>query len=64
MAGLYASKNERGGVMKSRKTLNSLIAYCRKHPKLRFWQAVYGWLNACEILIDYIDPYYFNGKEK
>ena len=30
--------------MKSKKLLDSLVAYCTEHPKLRFWQALRAWV--------------------
>ncbi len=51
-------------ILKSRtseKELQSLIAFCTKHPELRFWQAVSAWTKK-DITVGGEDPFYWKGK--
>ena len=42
--------------------LSDFIDYCQRHPTLRFWQSLYGWVHAHSIQVDGRDPFYWEGK--
>ena len=37
--------------MKSKKLLEDFVAYCLKHPELRFWQALASWSSSDFVLM-------------
>lgn len=53
---------------KNDKLLKSFVKYCKKHPDLRFWQALCNWSEWNKIFTtmgegqDFHDTFYFNGK--
>ena len=65
---------------KNKKTLDSFVKYCSKHPEERFWQALCNWSNVSFVLtskngnLDDIcaamkrghlnDTFYLEGKNK
>lgn len=50
---------------RSRPQLDLFIDYCKRHPHLRFWQALYGLTGAHEIRVDFgagpLDPFTWEG---
>lgn len=58
-------------ISKNSKVLNSFIAYCYKHPELRFWQALRNWSGFAFICAskvfpsgtDIMDTFYWEGKD-
>lgn len=62
--------------MKSKKTLDSFVAYCEEHPQERFWQALRNWSGFPFIYIAWgslewedigggvQDTFYWEGKDK
>jgi len=49
---------------RNRETLKKFIRFCDKHPELRFWQAIYSWMNAEKIEVDGTDPFYWEGERR
>ena len=55
---------------KNKVVLNSFVKYCRKHPEMRFWQALRNWAGFCFVAVsksffeDAVDSFYFKGKRK
>lgn len=51
-------------------TRDSFIKYCKKHPELRFWQALLLWSDFTYITVydyerkDIQDTFYFKGRVK
>ena len=46
---------------KSDEVLIKFIAFCKKNPRLRFWQALINFMGK-QILVDGQDPFYWEGK--
>lgn len=49
---------------KSDEVLIKFIAFCKENPRLRFWQALYSFMGANQIIIDGEDPFYWEGKRE
>jgi hypothetical protein len=51
---------------KNAKLLKSFVAYCHKHPELRFWQALHNWsgVDAIIYLKDSFEKDTFDWKSK
>lgn len=45
--------------------LNEFISFCKQHPELRFWQALYAFIGVVGengITVNGEDPFYWNKK--
>lgn len=59
VASVEASDAEEGEAMsgepRSKPTLGDFVAFCLKHPELRFWQALHAWTRADKIWLENMD---------
>lgn len=53
---------------RSEPTLSDFVAFCRKHPELRFWQALRAWSEAEYIMYEkngvLVDTFYWENKNE
>jgi hypothetical protein len=40
---------------RNQKVLDSFVSYCKRHPELRFWQALASWSDASLIYVKYFE---------